>query len=184
MEAAFGWIGDFLGWCVAWVPRIGLCRKNHGGVKWSFGRAKEIKPGLYWWCPIWSEVDTMPGARTTARLSPQTLTTKDGRAISVRAIIVYTVDDYLKAMVDSWDVTDTINDVGLLAQVEIISQTDFDDVRSQMATEMKKQITSRCRSELRTFGIKVEKAFMYECAEATTIRLIGDEVPAPQTEEE
>ncbi len=158
MEAALGWIGEFVGWLVSWVPHLGICRATHGGVKFSRGKiVKEITPGLFWWWPITTETELTPTAQQTLNLQAQKLTTKDGKTVLIDVVVIFRVEDVIKALVETIDYEDTAADVALEAVTEIVIGLTFDELHEQLCGKVGTQITLRCRSYLKEFGIHVKK---------------------------
>lgn len=158
MEAALGWIGELVAWLVEWLPKMGICRATHGGVKFVCGRRiRKIRPGLYFWWPKVTEVEVIATARQALDLPAQRLTTKDGKTIILKVVPVYTVDDVEKALVDSVDYDETAEEVAQEAAAEIVLDKDWDDLRANLLGSIRTEITRRCRSILRPYGLNVEK---------------------------
>lgn len=158
MDAALGWIGEFVGWLVAWLPHLGICRATHGGVKFVRGKhVKRIRPGLYWWWPITTEVETTPTARQTIDIAAQKLVTKDDKVVLIDLVVVYVVEDVVKALVDTTDYEETAADVAREAATEIVGANDYQRLKTEISTAVGTELTRRCRTALRPFGLYVEK---------------------------
>ena len=174
MEAALGWIGDLARWLVAWLPHMGICRKTHGGVKFTRGKhVKEITPGLYWWWPITTETEVTPTAQQTLNLEAQKLTTKDGKTVLIDVVVIFRVENVIQALVETIDYEDTAGDVALEAVTEIVIGNTFDELHEHLCGKVGTQITLRCRSYLKEFGIHVKKCRISDFATTAVYSIDG-----------
>lgn len=172
---AFSWIGDLLEWIVDWIPRVEICRATHRGVKFVCGKhVKEINPGLYVYWPQTTECVVIPVVRQSVNLPPQTLTTKDGFSVLVSPVLIYEIDDIRKALADSYDVDDTITEIGGLAVVDAVASRTFEEIRENLTTKVKKDITDKSRLLLAPFGVKVKVGLLSDFAKCRVIRIAGD----------
>lgn len=173
MEAAFGWIGEFIAWLVNWLPHLGICRKTHGGVKFVWGKTiKEIKPGLYVWWPPTTEIEVVPVARQTLTWEAQRLTTKDDHVITIKVVVVFTLEDVKKALVDTADYDDTAEDIAGEAIADIVSENTYDDLRkNQRAIE--NDMARKTRTTLKTYGLYVERCRIVDFAKTRMISIDG-----------
>jgi regulator of protease activity HflC (stomatin/prohibitin superfamily) len=180
VDAVFGWLGELVQWVADWIPRVEICRKNHGGVKFVRGeKVVEVHPGLYVYWPVTTEVELIPKARQTLTVGAR-LTTKDGVTVSVTFVVVYEVADVVKAIVSTWDHDQTISDVALSVGVNSVLSRDFEEVRAgildgTVPDELKKE----CRSELSSFGLRILKADVTDFAETSVVSYVGD-LPLPE----
>lgn len=174
MEGALSWIGDLIELFISFIPHLGLCRANHGGVKFIHGKkVTVIKPGLFWHWPIVTEIELIPVARQTMNLESQTLTTSDDRIVTVSSVVIYRVEDVRKALVDSWDMEDTISDVALKSNVDAIVNRTFAKVKKELTGQVEKDIVRSCRKALKPYGIRVDSAFLTDFAETEVYRIVG-----------
>lgn len=178
MGNAFSWVQQTWEFLVSLFPHLGLMRANHGGVKFCRGgRVREIRAGLYWWWPLVTEVQEIPTRRQTMRLETQTLTTRDEVTLSVSCVVVYEINDVVKALVDTWDVEDTISDVAQMSVVRVVMGRHSVRVREELTEEIPKEIRDNCKRDLRKFGVLVKDAFLSDCAETVSYRIMGGEAP-------
>lgn len=167
-------VGYLLEWLASWIPRIGICRATHGGVKFNRGKiTEEIKPGLFLYWPIVTEISLIPTARRTINLESQTLTTHDSYAVTVTMTVVYRITDVIKALVDTEDIEDTIGDVALRANIKTLTTRRFTNIRANLTTEVKKEITRSARTALRPFGVTVLECDLVDFMETTAYRIVG-----------
>ena len=175
MGATFSWIGELVQWFARWIPRLGICRATHGGVKFRRGcHVRPIRPGMYVYWPVTTEIEVIPTARQSVDISPQTLMTKDKATVLVSVVLVYEINDIVKALGKSWNVDDTIREVGGTAVVrEVVTRT-FADLAKHLVDEIRNELTKKCRTLLRPFGVRVLDARFSDFAECQVIRNVGD----------
>jgi regulator of protease activity HflC (stomatin/prohibitin superfamily) len=175
MENAFGWLGELLRWAICWVPRLGICRATHGGVKFVRGwKVKLVTPGLYIFWPLTTEVEIRPTARQSINLPPQTLVAKDGKTILCSVVYTIEVTDPLKAIGQAWDIDDLIMDLGTTAAVTVVTSRTFAELKEELADKIGKELRREAQELLRPYGVKVIQGRLSDFAECRVFRLIGD----------
>ncbi len=184
MEGAFGWLGSLMEWFGAFFPRLDIIKKTHGGVAFVRGKnVKEVKPGLVLWWPLWTELMTYPVVRQSLNLPSQTLTTKDGKSVTVGAVVVYTVEDIITALTKQWDLAETVQDLSMAAVCDFITSSDFAWINQNRAV-VKQQLTEQVVGELGEYGIAVRGAWLTDFAQAKVISIAGGSTYVPVEEEE
>lgn len=174
---AFDFINDIALWFGDFVPDWDLLPPNEGGVKFKPGGKIEIlKPGhLYMYWPVTTKVVTMPIKRQTIKFG-QRLTTADDISVQVYTTVVFTVDDVIKALVETDDFDDTVAEVGEKISVKPIMSRDFEQVRKDMAesNDMRNEVTRNARSILSDFGLTVLDAFISDMTETKVFSHEGE----------
>ncbi len=188
MDLGFSWISDFVGWCVQCVPRLDLCDSRHGGVKFvgrifrAGVKTVEIKPGLYLWWPVTTEVQTIPKVRQSIDLPAQSLDTKDGKPVMVSMRLVVEVADVVKAITKTVDIEDLIMEIGGTAAVNSIVTRSYESLLKAQAKRapkgaagsvIEKELLEAARKLLRSYGVKVIQASFVDCVKHTPIRTEG-----------
>lgn len=173
--SGFEWIGDLVRWLSTFVPRLGICKCTQGGVKFRRGKdVKAIRPGLYLWWPLITEIDVIPVTRQVVDLAPQSLTTKDGKSLMVSLVIVYEIDDVVRALTTCDAIMDTISEIGGVSIIETVAGKTFEEICQTVADGFKTEMTRKCRSTLRDFGVKVLEARVRELVLHQVVRVAGD----------
>lgn len=172
----FDALGQLLQWFASWIPRLQVMPATHRGIRFRRGKiVRVIEPGLYIYLPITTEVESLPVKRQTVNLPTQTLKTKDGTSVAVNVVVVYEITDIERALVDTWDIEQTISDVALVADVEIVTNNTLEWLTTNIAGEVEKALTRRTRSELHPYGVRVIKAFLSDLCDAHVLRLLSNE---------
>lgn len=174
----FEWLNKFMSELGAWIPRIGLMKVTHRGVKHSRGgTVKPIQPGLYMWWPLISEIDELAVMRQTLTFR-QRLTTLDACTVLVESVIIYTIDDIEKACVQTWDCEDTIGEAAQRSTIKSVMSRTFDQIKEDLAGthRIPDEITEVCRGQLSQFGVHVEEAFISNFCETHVFSHDGEPV--------
>jgi len=174
MDAAFAWLGQLAEWLGSFIPRIKIVRSTHGGVRFRHGKdAREIKPGIIVYWPIVTEIDVIPVARQTNNLPSQSLMTKDGKTVVVGGVVVYAIADVVACISNNWDVTETINDITMVAITNVITANTLEYLQTNLTKEVLIQLTRETRRRLRPFGVKVYRTALTDFSTCMTIKNIG-----------
>lgn len=173
MTGAFSWLSSLIETFSKVIPRLVHVLKTHEAVCFRRGAAARLKPGMHIYWPVWSAVQEFPIKRQTLNLWTQTLLTKDARTVVAAATVVFEIEDILKALVETYDLQDTIGDMAQSGVKEIIEGKTL--LESQVNPgEVDKMLTRAIRSELRPFGIRVVRAFLTDFATAVVVRNVSD----------
>ena len=87
----------------------------------SWCRTIILGPGIHWYWPKTTEIEVLPVERQTLDLPVQTLWTADLQNVSVRAEVVFVIDDIRLAVCKTFDFQQTIQDVAQLAVVSVVT---------------------------------------------------------------
>ena len=185
MSGAFAWLSDIFGAIIRFFPRLVIVRKTHGGVAFKRGKhIKEIEPGLIFYWPMITELETYPVVRQSLNLPSQTLTTTDGTPITVSCVIIYRIRSIVTALTVQWDLNETIRDLSLAAVKGYVSSHSFDELLGQHG-EAEGALTAELRAALRGYGVEILKAAMTDFARTRVVSLVtpGDLRYLPEDEE-
>lgn len=173
MEAALGWIGAIFEWFGAFVPRWTLVRATEGAVKFlPGGRTCVLGPGIHWYWPATTELETVAVVRQVADCQPQTLMTKDDEAVYVSGLVIYRITDLYAYMVDNYDAGDNLNDVLQTAIRSTIVNRTFVQIQEARAN-VDTFLTHEAQKALAEFGIEVEAVRLTDFAKARVTNMVG-----------
>jgi len=172
MDGALAWISHFMETISLVFPRIVHIHATHKGVMFTRSKAKPINPGLHLYWPVWSKPEIYPVRRQTINLTPQTLVTKDRVTVIASVTVVYEITDIEKALVETYDLQDTISDVAQIGVKQVLTVRTFDEVQiDQRAVD--KSLTGCIRRQLSPYGISVRRAFLSDFAISRVFRIVG-----------
>lgn len=173
---ALTWISELVSALGSLVPRIFHVPKTHNGVLFTRGHSTRMAPGMHWYWPIWSHPMVYPIKRQTVDLPAQTLMTADEKAVFVSATVVYQIEDIEKALVETYELEDTIRDTAMGAVRQAIVSASFDDLRTSQEV-VDKDLTDFTRAALKEYGACVLKAFLVDFVPTKVLRCVGDPLP-------
>ena len=155
------------------VPRLIKVRATHRGCVWPrCGKPRELKPGLHWVLPAWSEWELFPVARQSNILQPQSLILSDGTQVVLKGVVVFRIEDIVAAIGGkNFDCDTTVNDLALASISEVLSTVTKEDLKDLVG--LNKKITRRGRQLLRGFGVYVDRIRLVDLTTCRTIRLLG-----------
>ena len=137
-----------------------------------------LTPGeIYWYWPVTSNVVTIDTRRQTLTFG-QRLTTKDDFSVQLDTVIVFTIYDVKKALVETKDFEDTIGEVAQKLTIRPIMSREFKETCKDMgeSNEMRNEITRGARALLRDYGINVLDGYVANFTKTTVFSHDGDPV--------
>ena len=174
MDAAFSWIGEIADWVAQFVPTWTLVRATEGAVKFlPGGKTKVLGSGIHWYWPVTTEVETLPVVRQVLDTQPQTIMTKDHEPVYIAGLVVYTIVDLHKFMVENFDAEDSLDDIVQTAIRKTIVNRDFLTIQ-QARADVDKRLTTDVQKALEPFGIEVEAARITDFSRARVTNMVGN----------
>lgn len=171
----FEWIGYTAEWLGSFFPRILHVKCTHEGVMFSGSKSKVLKPGIHFYFPIYSEPMLYPIKRQTLNLPGQVVTLNDSKEVLADVVVVYEIYDIQKALVDTYDLEDTIRDIAQGSVKRVLSDKSLEDIKDNQH-KIDITLSRKIRSNLHPFGIKVIKAFITDFGKTRIIKLVGDKM--------
>ena len=175
MNEAFSWLSQLIETFYRFFPHIVIIRATHSGVKWIRGsKIKAMPPGLHWYWPLTTELEVLVTARQTLAIPDQILTTKDGKKVTVKTLVVYKIRDIIQAIgKTNWDVDSTVNDLTQSAVVRVVATHTLAEILQGMTDEtIINTMTKEVRKELRQYGVFIVRAKLVNFAEAKVFKLL------------
>jgi len=174
MEAAFSWIGAIVEWLGQWVPRLVIIPTTHGAVKFRMGsQVIPLKPGLHFYWPLITRLETYAVARQTTDLRPQKFTLKDDTTVTVGAVITYEIVDIEKILAFTWDADNTVIDVALSAVTSTVVGLTWEQLRElTISGALAIRLRQEARKVLEPFGVRVIKMNLTDMAKSRVINLV------------
>ena len=110
-------------------------------------------------------------ARQTLAIPDQVMTTKDGKKVSIKTLVVYRIPDVVKAIGKvNWDVDTTINDLTQSAVIRVIANHTYDELLHGIADEtLTRTLTNEVRKELRQFGVHINRCKLVDFADCNLL---------------
>jgi len=174
MESALAWIGYIAEWFGRFIPRILIVRSTHAGVRYRRGKdARAMLPGLHVYWPLVTEIEVIPVARQTHNLPSQTLLTKDMKRVVLSGVVVYSIRDIVATLSRNWDVSDTINDITMIAITHVITEHTLEYLLEHLVGDVQDELTRVTRRKLATYGVRVFRTALTDFSECIVLKNIG-----------
>lgn len=174
MESALAWIGQIAEWIGKFFPRWIVMPVNMGGVKYVGGsRVVAMGPGIHWYWPARTVIDTYPTARQTDNLPSQNLMTADHKVIGVGALVIYDVSDVARLLSTTHSAQRTIQDIALAAIHGVccdmtLSALHEEQRRGTLDTKLK----NAAKRQLEDYGVRVLKVQLTDFSPSRVLRLV------------
>ena len=174
MQGAFEWIGQIIAWFGMFVPRWIVLDATMGGVKFVRGaRAVALAPGIHWYWPVLTTLQTYPIARQTDNLPSQILVTTDDKTIVISAMIVYQVEDIEMLLAHTYSAEKTIQDIGLSAIRRVCCRMTWAELKAEdQKGTLDTKLKNAASSGLEDYGVLVLKTMLTDLAPCRVMRLV------------
>jgi regulator of protease activity HflC (stomatin/prohibitin superfamily) len=173
---AFDWVNTIADWLLSLVPRLRLIRSTHAGVLFCRGSVRELGAGLHLYWPIWSEIQVICVVRQTVNLRYQSLFSQDDVGVLVSVTVVYEIDNALKALTLTDDLTDTIGDLSQKAVKLVVSLCSIAELRSGLRKNRRSVdavLLAKLAVDVREYGVRVVEAFIADIAIPRMLHIIS-----------
>jgi regulator of protease activity HflC (stomatin/prohibitin superfamily) len=140
------------------------------GVVLRFGRVSRVAdPGLCWLIPFYVEtVYTTTVVPDVEKLDAQTLTTKDGRIVTVRAVVTYEVIDPVAALTKVSSVRRSLEDACTGEIGKLVSEVDADDLTE---SRFWGRLTRACQGRTKEWGVGIVRVQLSDVAICKNLRI-------------
>lgn len=134
---------------------------------------KVVKPGFHTKAIIADKLFTVSIATETISTGAQSLTTKDGKTITVSLVIKYNVADEEESIKNHLlkvrDVNDAIDDIAMAKTKELIMSRSWEECKSN---NLDNEISKDTRREAKKWGLYIDYVVIVQLAEFRNIRLV------------
>ena len=156
-----GWLGDFIEWVISWVPKYDIVQWNERGVRYVRGKLPtEVKPGVCWFWPWCTNIETHHVNRCVLQVASTSLETSDGKAVQVGMVVTYHIVDVCKYEVENFEAEEAMAEVAQAGLRNIVMELPWEKLTACAPEDsrLEKMLTSRMQSTLGRFGVEVESA--------------------------
>ena len=149
-----------------------------GGVKFVRGRkAMPLGPGIHFYWPATTTLDTYPTARQCDDLRSQTVVTADDKVIVVSGQIVYEVTDVMLLLPRVFRPMQAIQDMTVTAIHDVVCQLTWDELKmAQRKGTLDTKLRNAAKDNLSDYGVRVLKVQLTDLAPARVIKLMTSEM--------
>ena len=112
MESVLGWLGSLMEHLISLFPHLAIVRCNEGGVRYRRGKnAQELKPGVYLYWPVLTEVHTYYARHQVVSTAEIPLSTKDRETVVCSVVAVYSIRNLLQYAVENLEADEGIGEL-------------------------------------------------------------------------
>ena len=157
-------------WLIPWV----VIDPYEAGVVIQLGTYRRtISPGIWLICPFGiDEVKYETVVRQTAYLDVQSVTSKDGKSLSVAGIVTFEITDIKKFLLEIDDGESDMTNMIYGIITETVENTDWQNIRG---ADFNARVLRKCRRECEEYcGVKIISIKGSDKTTARSIRLWND----------
>lgn len=132
---------------------------------------KVADAGFHWKIPFFDNPDERTVVTTTLSIPTQSITTKDGLQLVVKAVVKYNVNDIKKLVLNVYDPIDAISDT---TQGIIKEQITSKSLLECYHNELDNDITKKVRTAVKQWGIEIEKVTLTDLGTIKSLRLFNE----------
>ena len=170
MDSALGWIGQIAAWVRQFIPKWIVIPTTHGGVKWVKGkRLVELKPGIHWYWPVVTILQTYPIVRQSVDLRPQVMVATDGKTFSAGVVVTYTVADLAKLLSTTFDPDEVMSEISLAAIYSVLTKLTLEELQPN---DISLALTAAIQELVTPYGVQVVRAALTEMSPCRVVKLI------------
>ena len=130
---------------------------------------RTLATGFHWRWPLIETVLSEHNTFTTLALEPQTVTTRDNKAVVVSGIIRYRIVDIKPFLCELSNQHDALRDTAMGAVLKQVRSLDF---RTLLDEPPESKIASDIRRQVKPYGIEIDLFTFVDAGDMRTIRLI------------
>lgn len=167
LRVIFQFITDyFIVWRVIYAGQLG-CR-------WTLGEhTKNLKPGFYFFCPIIQNIEEVWACYQEVDTVMQTLTTPDGKTVTLSANVGYTIYNAAKYHTEVHDFDDTVERAIRGHTFELLYGLNYADIRETLPA-LAQDLRGKIHEQSTTWGVRIHQVRLTDFVNAPTYRLLNE----------
>lgn len=150
--------------------------KGTMGCRWTLGKyTKNLKPGFYFFLPVFQHIETTPSCYQEVDTLVQTFTTKDGKSVSLSANVGYTIYNAAKWYTEVYNFDSTAERAIRGHLFIMLHALDYDEIRESLPA-LSELLRDAIHDEATEWGVRIKKVRLTDFVSAPTYRVLN-EVP-------
>lgn len=171
LDALIGWLKEIWSGLMPWA----VVKEYSKGVKLRFGKfQKVLDPGFYWIIPFVDDVEACVHVTTTLDLPAQSVLTKDGESIVIKAVVKYSISDVEKFYCRVTDAIGALRDISMGSVYDVVKTMDWSELQE---ADLPALMTKEVRKQAFRWGMDVSRVTVTDLSKMKSIRLIGGSLP-------
>jgi regulator of protease activity HflC (stomatin/prohibitin superfamily) len=152
--------------------------RGNMGCRWTLGKyTKNLRPGFYFFVPIFQHIEATPSCYQEVDTIIQTFTTADGKSVSLSANVGYTIYNAAKWFTEVYNFDSTIERAIRGHLFEKLHALSYDDIRKSIPA-LSGELRDAIHDEATEWGVRIRKVRLTDFVSSPTYRLLNE---APQT---
>jgi len=162
---------DIIWEAVGWFQICTFIDEWEEGVLLRRGKfVRTFKAGITWHLPLGlDELHVMNVKPDAMDFDEQILTSSDGKKCVISIVLMWSIFDIRKCVIDVEDAEEALNQIGVGYVHDLVEETKWDDIRTKT---FRGDLKRRIQKQARKFGISVTTVKIGNLAESKVIRLI------------
>ena len=142
------------------------------GVRLRLGKFnKVLSPGLHFFFPFWiDEILTENVVTETRRIKPQSLTTKDGKAVVLSGVVTFEIEDVRVFLLEVEGRNNVVEDASYGAISDFIMKRDWADIVAMES--IGNEITKAVRRQAKKYGVNILNLQLADFTLCPSVRLL------------
>jgi regulator of protease activity HflC (stomatin/prohibitin superfamily) len=174
VDSALAWVGQIADWIGRFFPRWVILDPREGGVKYVRGVVvTALGPGIHWYWPLLTTIDTYPTVRQADNLPTQVFTTIDDVTIAVGGLLVYDVTDVEKLLTTCHSAIRVVQDISLTAVHDVCANLTWEELKDkQRRGTLDTALKNAAQKQLADYGVRVIKCMLTDLAKTRVLKVI------------
>ncbi|CAN0268238.1 unnamed protein product, partial [Scytosiphon promiscuus] len=173
-----GWVGEFVGFVVSLCPRFYIVRIDELAVAQTRGNDAEEKwPGVHWYVPAFTELESLRTSRQTFQTPTFTVETADAQPVALNLLVTFRIVDGSAYLTGNYEADDSLALAVACAGRNVAMRSTWDEL-TQPASKgraLEGKLRRAVAKEVHEYGIEIESVQpMDQVRVSRVIRLIGD----------
>lgn len=155
-------------WCLK------IVRENNKGVLLRYGKVRRVyEPGLVFKLPFVDDLIIQFTGDDTIVLPSQKLITKDGKQVTVKAVVVYNVVDVIPFTMNVNQAYQSLSDVSSGVISDIILKLDYSELKDNLE-ELNNKASKAVRKEVKKWGAHIDTVSFTDITTSRSFNIFKD----------
>jgi regulator of protease activity HflC (stomatin/prohibitin superfamily) len=150
-----------------------VVKQYEKAIVYRFGKVYKLRgEGIWFKIPFADDPEIHIYITTTLPTPVQTVITKDGKAVSIKAVIKYNIFDVVLYSTSIYDTVDALSDMTQGHIMIAVNRLTYEDCRD--IEELNNTVSKKARADAKKNGIEVEQVTLTNFIETRNYRLFNE----------
>jgi regulator of protease activity HflC (stomatin/prohibitin superfamily) len=148
--------------------------KGQLGIRWTLGKhVKNLKPGFYFFMPIFQHIETTWACYQEVDTITQTFTTPDEKSVSISANVGYIILDAAKYHTEVYNFDSTVERKIRKVIFATLHGMEYTEIRSRLPA-LSKEIERTLDEAAQGWGVRIIEAGLTDFVSAPAYRILNE----------